>query len=118
MVEALPLPEGDVTEVVTSAADLAPQLAAIAPGQTGELRLTSFAGERLPFTVERVAPVSTPGDGRNFFRVEARLEQPDEGLRPGMQGVARIAVGERRLAWIWTHELLDWLRLAVWRWQP
>jgi len=30
IVEALPLPEGDVTDVVTSAADLAPQLAAIA----------------------------------------------------------------------------------------
>jgi hypothetical protein len=27
-------------------------------------------------------------------------------------------VGERSLLWIWTHQLIDWLTLALWRWLP
>ena len=62
--------------------------------------------------------MATAEDGRNFFRVEARLEGPTPALRPGMEGVAKIEVGERRLIWIWTHSLVDWLRLWIWNWLP
>ena len=75
-------------------------------------------GKPLPLVVERVTPVATADDGRNFFRVEARLEGPTPALRPGMEGVAKIEVGERRLIWIWTHSLVDWLRLWIWTWLP
>ena len=33
-----------------------------------------------------------------------------------MDGVAKVAIGDRRLAWIWAHELTDWLGLLAWRW--
>ena len=39
-------------------------------------------------------------------------------LRPGMEGVGKVLVGERPLLWIWAHPLLDWLRLGWWRWLP
>ncbi|MEA2916949.1 MAG: hypothetical protein QOJ15_9030, partial [Bradyrhizobium sp.] len=39
-------------------------------------------------------------------------------IRIGMQGVARVAVAERSLAWIWGHAALDWLRLKLWEWLP
>ncbi|MGR8919274.1 MAG: hypothetical protein ACU85V_06630, partial [Gammaproteobacteria bacterium] len=39
-------------------------------------------------------------------------------LRPGMQGVGKVAVGERHLLWIWTHPFVDWLRLKLWSWLP
>jgi hypothetical protein len=35
-----------------------------------------------------------------------------------MEGVAKIEVGERKLLWIWTRGLSDWIRLAIWRWLP
>jgi hypothetical protein len=35
-----------------------------------------------------------------------------------MEGVGKIAVGERRLAWIWTHNFVNWLRLTLWAWMP
>lgn len=88
------------------------------PGQRGRLALTALPGQKLPLTVTRITPVSIAEDGRNYFRVEAHLDQPVEGLRPGMEGVAKIEVGERRLAWIWTHGLTDWLRLRTWTWLP
>ena len=87
-------------------------------GQKGELALSSLPRERLPFEVERIEPVSSAEDGRNAFRVEARLEHPSDLLRPGMEGVAKVEVGQRRLLWIWTHSLIDGLRLRLWTWLP
>ena len=79
----------------------------------GELVLTSMPSERLPMRVARITPVSTAEEGRNYFRVEARLERGAERLRPGMKGVGKVQVGERKLIWIWTRYLVDWLRINV-----
>jgi RND family efflux transporter MFP subunit len=83
-------------------------------GQPGQLVLSAMPAERLAFRVARITPVSTAEDGRNFFRVEARLDKGFERLRPGMEGVGKVDIGERRLIWIWTRHLLDWLRLELW----
>ncbi len=87
-------------------------------GHTGQLALSALPNEPLALRVENITPVATAEDGHNFFRVEASLEQPLAILRPGMAGVARIEAGRRRLAWIWTHDLVDWLRLLAWSWLP
>jgi RND family efflux transporter MFP subunit len=89
-------------------------IAHVAPGDPGRLALSALPGQVLPVRVRRVTPVALAEDGRNRFRVEATLEGPAPALRPGMQGVAKLSVGERRLAWIWTHGLLDWVRLRLW----
>jgi hypothetical protein len=65
-----------------------------------------------------MTPVSTATEGRNFFRVEARIENASGRLRPGMEGVSKVFVDRRRLAWIWTHEIIDWVRLKIWNWLP
>lgn len=88
----------------------------LSQAQRGELALAGMPFERLPFTVRQITAVSTPQDGRNHFRVEARLDQADARLRPGMEGVGKVEVGERRLVWIWTHAMVEWVQLAVWRW--
>ncbi len=87
-------------------------------GQTGHLVLSAFASEPLGFTVEKLTPVSESFEGRNYFRVEARLDSPPERLQPGMEGVGKVNAGRRRLLWIWTHDVVDWVRLALWRWLP
>lgn len=91
-------------------------VAELAPGQRGELALAGMPYERLPFTVRQLTPVSTPQDGRNFFRVEARLEGAPVRLRPGMEGVGKVDVGERKLLWAWTHSFVEWLQLSLWQW--
>lgn len=91
----------------------------LAAGQHGLLALASQPTARLPVRVERVTPVAVAEDGRNFFRVEAKLETPDAAtLRPGMEGIAKIETGPQRLLWIWTHSIVDWLRLFAWHWLP
>ncbi len=93
-------------------------IASIHAGQSGELALASLPVDTLGFVVERVTPVATVRDGRNTFAVEARLTHAAPLLRPGLEGVAKIAAGERSAAWIWGHRALDWLRLALWSWSP
>ena len=93
-------------------------IAQLQVGQTGELALSGIPGERLRFAVKTITPVSTAQDGRNYFRVEAQLDDASARLRPGMEGVGKIGVGSRKLIWIWTHPLTDWLRLWAWRWLP
>lgn len=87
-------------------------------GERGELALASLPGEHVAFTVEKLTPVNVAREGRNYFRVEARLDSTDTRLRPGMEGVGKIDAGTRSLLWIWLHPLIDWLRMAGWTWAP
>ena len=57
-------------------------------------------------------------EGSNHFLIEAQLADADAHLRPAIEGVAKIDVGRRRLLWIWTHDAVNWLRLALWKWLP
>ena len=50
-------------------------IAEVAVGQEGHLVLPAFPNEPLPLTVTKLTPVSTAREGRNYFRVEARLTQ-------------------------------------------
>jgi RND family efflux transporter MFP subunit len=95
-------------------------IAYIVEGQRGELTVSSMPGQRVPFTVSRITPVNTAKEGRNFFRAEAAVE-PAAGtprLRPGMEGVGKIDIEERKLVWIWTRSFIDWVRLWIWSWLP
>jgi hypothetical protein len=74
--------------------------------------------DRLRFTVTKITAVNVAEEGRNVFRVEARLDEDAARVRPGMDGVGKIYVDERKLVWIWTHTLTDWARLWVWSWLP
>ena len=90
----------------------------IADKQVGRLVMTGIAGEAMDFSVAKLTPVATAQDGKNFFRVEAKLADASPRLRPGMEGVGKISVGNRSLWWILTHGFSDWLRLSVWTWMP
>jgi multidrug resistance efflux pump len=93
-------------------------IAAVAEGQEGHLVLSAFPNTPLPFTVTQLTPVATAREGRNYFRVEASFDQTPASLRPGMEGIGKIAIERRLLLWIWTHQAVDWLRLQLWSWLP
>ena len=89
-------------------------VAALEPGQAGSLRLSGLPEAAIPFTVSRIVPVAAAEQGGNHFRVEAELESVPSGLRPGMQGVAKVKVGRESYLWVWTHNLIQ--RLHLWAW--
>ena len=129
---------GDLSQLIGSPVETGKKLLEIAPlqayrvvlqideremrhikfGQTGTLVIAGIVGDPLPFNVSKVTPVASAADGRNFFRVEAHLNQVPVKLRPGMEGVGKVSVGKQRLWWILTHSFTDWLRLTLWTYLP
>lgn len=85
-------------------------------GQSGALALTASPGDPLSLTVRRIIPITIAEDGRTFFRVEADLDAPRGGLRPGMEGVAKLDAGQRQRIQVWARPMVDAVRLWLWRW--
>lgn len=83
-------------------------------GQQGELAITARPDKKIAFTVERITPVAEVRKSKNVFLVRVRLAESPEWLRPGMEGPASIVVGRRSYGWLWTHDLIDWIRLHLW----
>ncbi len=94
------------------------RIADVRTGQQGSLVLSSLPNDHYDFLVEKITPISTAREGRNYFRVEAHLKSVSERLRPGMEGVGKIYVDRRKLIFIWTRNLTEWLRLKAWSWWP
>lgn len=129
---------GDLSQLIGSPVELGKELFKIAPldayrvvlqvdesemryvelDQRGNLMISGIVGEPIPFSVSKITSIATPSDGRNFFQVEAQLDQGHVHLRPGMEGVGKITVGERRLWWVLSHTFTDWVRLTLWKWLP
>lgn len=88
---------------------------AVQPGQRVRLAPAAEPNGRREAVVERVRPMAELVDGRNVFRVIARLEDTQqEGLRPGMEGWARIETG--RTTWLFwlLRDPVRWLRRQFW----
>jgi RND family efflux transporter MFP subunit len=87
-------------------------------GQKGILALSSLPDSKFPLRIEKITQVASADDGSNIFRVEATLDKLPKLLRPGMEGIGKVDVGRKKLFWIWTHGLVDWVKLWVWSWWP
>ena len=85
-------------------------------GQEVDIILSALPDQRIVVQVTSITPVTRAAKGRNFFKVEARLTDEQGVLRPGMEGVSKIHIEQRRYAWIWTRELINWIKLWSWRW--
>ena len=88
----------------------------IRPNATGEVTLLSHTDHNIPIRINSVIPVAqVKGQEGNQFMITAELlEPPQAWWRPGMTGLARINVGDKNIAWILTHRVVDNLRLLLW----
>lgn len=88
-------------------------------GQTGRLALAGMPDDTQAIEVDKITPISKAEEGVNYFRVESRLTENNlTRLRPGMEGVGKIDVDQRKLIWIWTHKIVHWVRMFFWSWWP
>jgi hypothetical protein len=87
-------------------------------GAVGKLATTSKPLDKVGFHIGPggIVPLGTPKEGSNVFTVYAQIDQvdPNWGWRPGMAGEARINVDKRTWAWIWSHRLMEFIRLKTW----
>jgi len=90
----------------------------VAMGQSGTVAFAGVPWTPLRMILSKITPVTVAEEGRNSFRIEARLTEPGPHLRPGMEGVAKIETGQRSLVWIWMRAVIEWLRLVAWKYLP
>jgi len=81
---------------------------------TGELATARYPGQRIRFVVERINPIAEVADQKNVFKVRVRLAERPEWMAPGMEGVAKIDLGSRSYGWLWTHKIVNWIRMKLW----
>jgi hypothetical protein len=77
--------------------------------------LAALPDREFSFKVTGINPIAEVRDGATVYRVEADLDSSLEGLRVGLEGVAKIYIDERLLLAVWTRGITDWLRLQLWR---
>lgn len=98
----LQLPERDIRDV--------------ALGSQGEVVLLSQPGKTIAFKVSNLVPMAqVKGDEGNHFLLKAEIaDEVQPWWRPGMVGLAKIDAGNRNIAWILFHRVVDTLRLWFW----
>lgn len=94
----LAVPEGDVLHVEN--------------GFSGEFACFARPEEPGPFEVNRIFPGVDPET--EGVRVEANALDTAPWLRPGMEGVARVDVGSRKVWWVATRKLVNSMHLRFW----
>lgn len=82
--------------------------------RTAEVAFASRPEESFAVDVTRIEPSAVPDADGNRFIVRGRLSDEADWFRPGMSGIAKINAGQRSLAWIGTHRLVDFLRMKLW----
>lgn len=86
------------------------------PQAEGALRLLGQPGQDIRFRVTDMVPVAeVRGAQGSQFALKVQLDAAAEAWwRPGMSGLAQVEAGSRPILWIWTHRLVDQLRLWFW----
>ena len=92
------------------------RIADVALGQQGLLHLSALPETPFEFTLSKITPLTEAREGATYFIVEGQLLSGSEQLQPGMEGIGKISIDERRLVDIWFRETLEWLRLRAWSW--
>lgn len=70
--------------------------------------------ERIELEGLEIRPDSITREGKNVFIAESEVLIAPDYLSPGMEGVVHLEVGDRPVYWIFTHRIIDWLRLRFW----
>ncbi len=87
----------------------------LSAGQSGQFAFISRPQLKYPFKTYQIDPVALPGDAGNIFIARGQsLDAPADWWRPGMSGIAKLDVGNRRIIWIITHRTIDFFQMLMW----
>lgn len=88
----------------------------IVQGAKGRLMLLSRPNDVFDITIDKLVPMAEVDQREgNVFVIRVAIDgEPRSWWRPGMSGVAKINAGERKIIWILTHRLTEFLRMYFW----
>lgn len=85
-------------------------------GQSGRVALSALPWSAQDIRVTRITPMASAVAGANVFAVEAEFVGTVSGLRPGLQGVAKLEAGHLPPLWAWSKRSAAWVALRLWSW--
>ncbi len=87
----------------------------LSEGQSGNIAFVSRPQLKYPFKIIQIDPVAIPADAGNIFVARGKnLDASMDWWRPGMSGIAKLDVGNRRIIWIITHRTIDFFQMLMW----
>lgn len=92
-------------------------IASLNTGQMARLRLAAMPDQPIGLMLNRVTPVAKTTPSGVLYEIEAvptGAGAGARGLRPGLQGVARIDMPARPLLWRMADRAWQWIRMQVW----
>lgn len=85
-------------------------------GQIVRVKLRSFPDSLFEGSVVRVPTTAEESQSTSQFQVSVLLENPDNLLKRGMTGYAKIHIGEHPLITQWLNKLSSIVRVEFWSW--
>jgi multidrug resistance efflux pump len=83
-------------------------------GQRVKFRARSIPELAFHGRVTEIAPEASRNDDHTVFVVTSEVDNPDAILRPGMTGNAKIYCGRRRIVYLWTRQIIKFIRVEFW----
>ncbi len=83
-------------------------------GLTGEFATDARPETPSSFSLQRMSAMPETRGGASVYIAKADVADPERWYKPGMEGVARVAIGERRVWWIASHRVIDYFRMNFW----
>jgi GAF domain-containing protein len=108
----------DINPVVIETAVPEDDIGLVAPGQEVWLKANAFPSRKFVGHVARVSPQAIVEGGARIFIVRAEVENPDQSLRTGMLGRAKILTGNHSIGYVLIRDPARWLRTKLWAWTP
>jgi len=118
-VEGSPLNKGHVLFEIAPLDNILIQMAIsvddisyVAPNLVLSIILDAYPNEIFEQTITKIQPRATTRDGQQVFILEAKIDNVDGRLRPGLKGRGRVYAGNETLGWVILHKA--WEHLFKW----
>jgi len=90
------------------------EIGLVREGTAADFKFEALAGKSWDAKLSMVSPRSELRDGANVFICEAVIPNPDQVLRPGSQGRAKLSGPWRPVIWTMARPAWHWLRMKLW----
>ena len=85
-------------------------------GDSAAVKVESFPTRTFRGRVALVSPKSEPDGGDRYFYARVDVPNPDDRLRPGMQGRGKVSVGWHPVGYVLFRSSFMWLYSKFWSW--
>lgn len=86
----------------------------ILDSQKGSFASLSQPGKSMDFELISVDGTAVVEEGKNVLKARAKLLSPHDGIRPGVDGIAKTDSGWKPVLWVVFHGVYDYARYHFW----